>query len=253
MNKMTEPAGFIGFNNNLFERMRDMHRSWHERLREIRQIEAEFGTRLGCNQGDPCTIRWRAWPRSSDNCVLIGRCGGNSLFDGSKEEAAIALITPPTRPKTLVSGAYNPGKHDRSFDAISYQLSDKRFIVNAVDGLITWARTGSMMWLQFGLACCAIELIQVYAAVLARGPRSSVLNEERKQVTMALSLEPARNDAISPHPAVLARYREQLVELQDALSKGINAGDSDATEAIRALVETVTVFRDPSRPGGRHD
>jgi pimeloyl-ACP methyl ester carboxylesterase len=28
MNKMTEPAGFIGFNNNLFERMRDMHRSW---------------------------------------------------------------------------------------------------------------------------------------------------------------------------------------------------------------------------------
>jgi len=46
MNKMTEPADFIGFNNNLFERMRDMHRSWLEMLREIRQIESEFGTRL---------------------------------------------------------------------------------------------------------------------------------------------------------------------------------------------------------------
>jgi len=46
MNKMTEPADFIGFNNNLFERMRDMHRSWLERLRDIRQIESEFGTRL---------------------------------------------------------------------------------------------------------------------------------------------------------------------------------------------------------------
>ena len=34
------------------------------------------------------------------------------------------------------------------------------------------------------------------------------------------------------------------------LSKGINAGDSDTAEAIRDLVETVTVFRDPSRPGG---
>jgi hypothetical protein len=34
------------------------------------------------------------------------------------------------------------------------------------------------------------------------------------------------------------------------LSEGINAGDSEATEAIRDLVETVTVFRDPSRPGG---
>jgi len=82
------------------------------------------------------------------------------------------------------------------------------------------------------------------------GPRSSVLNEERKQVTIELNLEPAGNDAISLHPAVLARYQEQLVELQDALSKGINAGDSDAAEAIRGLVETVTVFRDPSRPGG---
>jgi len=46
MNKMTEPADFIGFNNNLFQRLRDMHRSWLERLREIRQIESEFGTRL---------------------------------------------------------------------------------------------------------------------------------------------------------------------------------------------------------------
>ncbi len=58
------------------------------------------------------------------------------------------------------------------------------------------------------------------------------------------------NDTISLHPAVLARYEQQLVHLQDALSKGINAGDSEAAEAIRDLVETVTVFRDPSRPGG---
>ena len=67
---------------------------------------------------------------------------------------------------------------------------------------------------------------------------------------MELNLEPAGNDTISLHPAVLARYQEQLVELQDALSEGINAGDSDAPEAIRGLVETVTVLRDPSRPGG---
>jgi len=31
MNKMPEPADFIGFNDNLFERMRDMHRSWLEK------------------------------------------------------------------------------------------------------------------------------------------------------------------------------------------------------------------------------
>ena len=82
------------------------------------------------------------------------------------------------------------------------------------------------------------------------GPRSSALNEERKLIAMELNVEPAVNYAISLHPAVLARYEQQLAHLQDALSKGINAGDSDAAVAIRDLVETVTVFRDPSRPGG---
>ena len=45
-------------------------------------------------------------------------------------------------------------------------------------------------------------------------------------------------------------HEQQLVQLQDALSKDINAGDSEATEAIHDLVETVTVFRGPTRPGG---
>ncbi len=34
------------------------------------------------------------------------------------------------------------------------------------------------------------------------------------------------------------------------MAKGINAGGSKATEAMRDLVETVTVSRDTSRPGG---
>ena len=65
-----------------------------------------------------------------------------------------------------------------------------------------------------------------------------------------MNAEPAVGDVISLHPAVLARYEQQLVHLQDALSKGVNAGDSEAAEAIRDLVETVTVFRNPSHPGG---
>src|ERR1700730_15210122 len=27
--------------------------------------------------------------------------------------------------------------------------------------LVTWARTGSLMWMTFGLACCAVEMMQV--------------------------------------------------------------------------------------------
>src|SRR5260370_36211789 len=31
----------------------------------------------------------------------------------------------------------------------------------SADNLITWARTGSLMWMTFGLACCAIEMMQM--------------------------------------------------------------------------------------------
>jgi hypothetical protein len=34
------------FNTRLFEQMRDMHRTWLERLQGIRHLESDFGTRL---------------------------------------------------------------------------------------------------------------------------------------------------------------------------------------------------------------
>jgi site-specific DNA recombinase len=82
------------------------------------------------------------------------------------------------------------------------------------------------------------------------GPRSTALDEERKKLVLALDAEAPTTDVVSLHPAVLARYEQQLSQLQEALSKGVRAGDSDAAEAIRELVETVTVSRDPSRIGG---
>jgi len=55
---------------------------------------------------------------------------------------------------------YDPKRHDPFFDGVSQQLSDKGFVTAAVDDLITWARTGSLMWMTFGLACCAVEMMQ---------------------------------------------------------------------------------------------
>jgi NADH-quinone oxidoreductase subunit B len=53
------------------------------------------------------------------------------------------------------------GGEDAFFADIKSELSDKGFLVAAADDLIAWARTGSLMWMTFGLACCAIEMMQM--------------------------------------------------------------------------------------------
>ncbi len=55
---------------------------------------------------------------------------------------------------------YDPAKHDPFYDGLSAQLADKGFLVAPADSLITWARSGSLMWMTFGLACCAVEMMQ---------------------------------------------------------------------------------------------
>ena len=40
-------------------------------------------------------------------------------------------------------------------------LDQKGFITASIDDLTTWARTGSLWWMTFGLACCAVEMIHV--------------------------------------------------------------------------------------------
>jgi NADH-quinone oxidoreductase subunit B len=60
--------------------------------------------------------------------------------------------------------ALHPGSRsvDRSyFEAINGELSDQGFLVTTANSLITWARTGSLMWMTFGLACCAVEMMQM--------------------------------------------------------------------------------------------
>ena len=82
------------------------------------------------------------------------------------------------------------------------------------------------------------------------GPRSTALGAERERISAELRREPPAATEVALHPAVLRHYEEQLGRLEETLTKGISSGDGEASEAIRDLIDTVTVFRDPDHLGG---
>jgi len=65
------------------------------------------------------------------------------------------------------------GANDSFFGSINDQLADKGFLVTSTDDLIQWARTGSLMWMTFGLACCAVEMMQLSMPRFDFAPRAS--------------------------------------------------------------------------------
>jgi NADH-quinone oxidoreductase subunit B len=53
-----------------------------------------------------------------------------------------------------------PEGADPYLGSLRDDFQNRGFILASADSLITWARTGSLMWMTFGLACCAVEMMQ---------------------------------------------------------------------------------------------
>jgi len=66
-----------------------------------------------------------------------------------------------SRPSSLAPAeAFEPGKElDPASQALNAELQDKGFLVTSTEDIINWARTGSLHWMTFGLACCAVEMM----------------------------------------------------------------------------------------------
>ena len=70
------------------------------------------------------------------------------------------LVPAGSAARSTVEG-YDPKIHDKFFEQVNTELGEQGFLTTSLDDVINWARTGSLMWMSFGLACCAVEMIHL--------------------------------------------------------------------------------------------
>ena len=53
---------------------------------------------------------------------------------------------------------------DEVWKQVSTSVQEKGYLLTQVDSLVSWARSGSLWPMTFGLACCAIEMMHAYVS-----------------------------------------------------------------------------------------
>ena len=138
------------------------------------------------------------------------------------------------------------GANDPYFLEVNHELSEKGFFVAAADDLITWARTGSLMWMTFGLACCAVEMMQMAmprydAERFGFAPRGSPRQSDVMIVAGTLTNKMA--------PALRKVY-DQMPEPRYVISMGscANGGGSRAAQSRSVQYRSAASRPASSRP-----
>src|SRR5207302_644919 len=158
---------------------------------------------------------------------------------GLSPTAATKRSGPMTAP--AAAGILDPatgkpvGANDPYFLEVNHELSDKGFFVAAADDLVTWARTGSLMWMTFGLACCAVEMMQVSM------PRYDV-----ERFGFAPRASPRQSDVMIVAGTLTNKMAPALRKV-DALGQTIVSALAGAATGHSVAVNQLTVTVEPTR------
>ena len=118
--------------------------------------------------------------------------------------------------KELKHARTTPLVQFRDFGEFSNELSDQGYLVTSLAQATAWARTGSLHAMSFGLACCAVEMMQFFM------PRYDF-----ERLGMALRGSPRQSDLMivagtvtNKMAAPLRKVYDQMAEPRYVISMG---------------------------------
>ena len=138
----------------------------------------------------------------------------------------------------VMTGANTAGPdREVATQALNRDLQDKGFLLTSTEDIINWARTGSLHWMTFGLACCAVEMMHTSMPRydlerFGTAPRASPRQSDLMIVAGRLSRKMA--------PA-MRRVYDQMPEPKWVLSMGScsNAGGPFPTYSVLQGVDKI--------------
>ena len=120
-----------------------------------------------------------------------------------------------------VDAPLKPGAEQNAIlSHVTDELSDKGFVIAQADKLISWAQSGSLWPMTFGLACCAIEMMATGAAHydLARYGMETFRASPRQADLMIVAGRVSQKMA-----PVLRQVYDQMMEPKWVISMGVCA------------------------------
>lgn len=105
---------------------------------------------------------------------------------------------------------------DQLLESLTQEISQQGFIVTQLDKVAAWAQSGSLWPMTFGLACCAIEMMQTAAARYDLDRFGVMFRPSPRQADLMIVAGTLTNKMAGP----LRKVYDQMAEPRYVISMG---------------------------------